>query len=43
MEWFTYDGINYLADSGGGEHHPIHNLFANFRFWGETSKGIYLR
>ena len=42
MEWFTYDGINYLADSGG-EHHPIHNLFANFRFWGESSKGIYLR
>jgi hypothetical protein len=42
MEWFTYDGINYLADSGG-ENHPIFNLFANFKFWGEASKGIYLR
>lgn len=42
MEWFTYDGVNYLNENGS-ESKPIHNLFANFKFWGEQSKGIYLR
>jgi hypothetical protein len=42
MEWFTYDHINYLSDSGS-ETRPIHNLYANFKFWGEQTKGIFLK
>lgn len=43
MEWFTYDGVNYIAETGGFEAKPIHSLFANFKFWGDQAKGIYLR
>ena len=42
MDWFVYNGINYIEDSGG-EFKPIQNLFVNIKFWGETAKGIYLR
>ena len=44
IDWFTYDGVNYLAETGSEERpKPINNLFANIKFWGETTKGIYLR
>jgi hypothetical protein len=41
LEWFNYDGVNYLQE--GYDIKPINNLFANIKFWGEQSKGIYLR
>ena len=43
VEWLTYDGVNYLENAEQSEFKPIQNVFANIKFWGDQSKGIYLR
>lgn len=44
LEWFNYDNVDYLQESFTSEYKPVEYLFANFKFWGETSsRGIYLR
>jgi hypothetical protein len=42
LDWLTYDGQNYL-DDGSGEGRGVNHLFANIKFWGDRSKGIYLK
>lgn len=42
MEWFTYDSVNYLAD-GTEINKPLYHLFANIKFWGDRSKGLFLK
>ncbi len=34
LEWFTYDQVNYLQDSGA-DYKPVEYLFANIKLWGE--------
>ncbi len=43
MEWFQYDGVNYLGDGSNTNGRDITKLFANIKFWGDRTRGIYLK
>ncbi|CDW78943.1 c2 domain-containing protein 3 [Stylonychia lemnae] len=43
LDWLTYDGQNYLEDIGTSLGPRVNNLFANIKFWGDQSKGVYLK
>ena len=43
LDFFIYDGVNYLEEGVASVGKPIYNLFANIKFWGDHSKGIYLK
>jgi hypothetical protein len=42
VDWFIYDGVNYL-DAQGGKGSALKNLFVNFKFWGDSGRGAFLR
>jgi hypothetical protein len=42
LNWLIYDNENYLEPASGGTK-PIFNLFTNIKFWGDKTKGIYLK
>ena len=41
LGWLIYDTENYLEEMASGK--GVHNLFANMKFWGDNTKGLYLR
>ena len=43
LDWFQYDGQNYLEEGSSSAGKGIYNLFSNIKFWGDSSKGIYLK
>lgn len=43
LEWLIYDGQNYLESGVGSEGKGIYSLFVNTKFWGDKTKGIYLK
>lgn len=43
LDWFQYDGQNYLEEGSSSQGKGINNLYGNIKFWGDRSKGIYLR
>ena len=43
IEWLTYDGLNYLEEGLSTAGKAANHLFANMKFWGDRTKGIYLK
>ncbi len=43
LDWLTYDGKNYLDESSGSSNKGVTRLFGNIKFWGDRTKGIYLK
>ena len=43
VDFLTYDGQNYLEEGFSAHGKGINHLFANIKFWGDSTKGIYLR
>jgi len=44
LEWLIYNQENYLDERGMGvDDKGVHSLFCNIKFWGDKSKGVYLK
>lgn len=43
LDWLTYDGENYLDEGASSANKGVTRLFGNIKFWGDRTKGIYLK